>query len=135
MTHSLAWIARLLLVCLTASTSAWALDTQTIRKLADDDNAAKLQAIAALAATADPAALPALQALRDGKLYITVDGRALIDNGGSIVDAATGQQVPQSLEGLEPIGINNRIRGALDSALSAFALFSPDRNTRFNAAR
>ncbi len=135
MTHSLAWLARVLLVYLALSASAWALDAQTITKLADDDNAVKMQAIAALASTADPAALPPLQALRDGKLYITGDGRALIDADGSVIDAATGQLVPQSLDGLEPVGINNRIRGALDSALSAFALFSPDRNTRFNAAR
>ena len=135
MTHSLAWLARVLLVYLALSASAWALDVQTITKLADDDSAVKMQAIAALASTADPAALPPLQALRDGKLYITADGRALIDADGSVIDAATGQPVQQSLDGLEPVGINNRIRGALDSALSAFALFSPDRNTRFNAAR
>src|SRR5262249_4269807 len=50
-------------------------------------------------------------------------------------DAATGQPVQQSLEALEAVGINNRVRGALDSALSAFALFSPERNARLNAAR
>ncbi len=135
MTNPLAWIARILACWLAVSSSAFALDAQTVGKLADDDNAAKLQAIAALANSADPAALPPLQALRDGKLYVTADGRALIDAGGSVTDAATGQPVQQSLAGLEPIGINNRVRGALDSALSAFALFSPDRNTRLNAAR
>src|SRR5262249_38236020 len=38
-------------------------------------------------------------------------------------------------EGLEPVGINNRIRGALQSAVSAFALFSSNRETRLKAAR
>jgi urea transport system permease protein len=135
MLNSLAWIVRALLVCCMTMTSAWALDPQIVGKLGDAENAAKLQAIAALAATADPAALPPLQALRDGKLYVTADGRALIDANGSVVDAATGQAVQQSLEGLEAVGINNRVRGALDSALSAFALFSPDRNVRMNAAK
>ena len=62
MIHSLAWFARVLLVYLAVSTSVWALDAQTITRLAEDDNAVKMQAIAALAATADPAALPPLQA-------------------------------------------------------------------------
>jgi urea transport system permease protein len=135
MTFSLASVARALVVYLALTASAWALDVQTVSKLADEDNAAKLQAIAALVNSGDPAALPALQALRDGKLYATTDGHVLIDATGGVVDAATGQPVQQSLESLEPIRINNRIRGTLDSALSAFALFSSDRAARLNAAR
>jgi urea transport system permease protein len=135
MTTWLASVARALLVYVALTTSAWALDAQTVSKLADADHAAKLQAIATLANSGDPAALLPLQALRDGKLYLTDDGHVLIDAGNTVTDALTGQPVQQTLEGLEPIGINNRVRGTLDSALSAFALFSPDRNARFNAAR
>jgi urea transport system permease protein len=135
MTTSLVSVARILLVYLALTASAWALDAQTVSQLADPDHAVKLKAIAALASSADPAALPPLQALRDGKLYVTTEGRALIDAGGSVIDAATGEPVQQALEGLEAVGINNRVRGALDSALSAFALFSPDRDARLNAAR
>jgi urea transport system permease protein len=135
MTLPLASLARALVVYLALTASAWALDAQTVSKLADDDNAAKLQAIAVLVNSGDPAALPPLQALRDGKLYLTTDSHVLIDSGSGVIDAASGKPVQQTLEGLEPVGINNRIRGTLDSALSAFALFSPDRNARLNAAR
>ena len=124
------------LVALVAVASrAWALDADVVKKLASEDAAVKLQAIAQLASAADPAALPVLEALRDGALNVAPDGRVVILTGATAKDAVSGEPLPAAPEGLEPVGINNRIRGALQSALSAFALFSSDRETRLKAAR
>src|SRR6185503_8161235 len=106
---------------------AWALDANAVKKLASEEASAKVEAIATLAAAADPAALPILEALREGTLKLAPDGRVVIVVGGSAKDAATGEVLPQVPQPLEAVGINNRVRGALESALSAFALFSPDR--------
>ncbi|MEO8631318.1 MAG: urea ABC transporter permease subunit UrtB, partial [Betaproteobacteria bacterium] len=123
-----------LLVVLACVRTAWALDAQVVQKLAGD-GAAKLEAIGALASAADPDALPVLTALRDGTLKVTPDGRVLIVDKNTAKDAATGAALLEIPAELETIGINNRLRGALDSALSAFALFSTDRQVRLNAAR
>ena len=124
-----------MLVPLLGVSSAWALDGEVVKKLASEDTAAKLQGIAQLASAADPAALPVLEALRDGTLNVAPDGRVVILDGSAAKDAASGESLATVPEGLEPVGINNRVRGALQSALSAFALFSSDRETRLKAAR
>jgi len=115
--------------------SARALDADAVTKLASEDAAVKVQAIASLASAADPAALPVLEALRDGNLSVTPEGRVLIVDGGSAKDALTGEALATVPESAQSVGINNRVRGALDSALSAFALFSSDREIRLKAAR
>src|SRR5262245_37207932 len=125
----------MLLVALVVASRAWALDADVVKKLASEDAAAKLQAIAQLASAADPAALPVLEALRDGTLNVAPDGRVVILSGATAKDATSGEALAAVPEGLEPVGINNRIRGALQSALSAFALFSSNRETRLKAAR
>ena len=128
-------MAALLVQCLILVGTAWALDPELVKKLGSEAASAKLEAINALAGAADPAALPVLEALRDGNLNVTPEGRVLIVRGGTAKDAATGEALPQVPEAIETVGINNRIRGALDSALSAFALYSSDREARLKAAR
>jgi urea transport system permease protein len=128
-------LALLVVALLAVPHSAWALDADVVKKLASDDASTKLQAIAQLASAADPAALPVLEALRDGTLNVAPDGRVVVLEGQVAKDAATGEALASIPEGLEPVGLNNRVRGSLLSALSAFALFSPDRETRLKAAR
>jgi urea transport system permease protein len=114
---------------------AAALDAAVVKNLASDDVAVKVQAIGALASAADPAALPVLEALRDGTLNVAPDGRVVILAGDVAKDATTGEALAAVPEGLEQVVVNNRVRGALAAAMSAFALFSPDRDTRLKAAR
>src|SRR5882672_4793442 len=128
-------VALLVVALLAFAPNAWALDADVVKKLASEDASAKLGAIAQLASAADPAALPVLEALRDGTLNVAPDGRIVILEGQVAKDAATGEALASIPEGLEPVGLNNRVRGALQSALSAFALFSQDRETRLKAAR
>jgi urea transport system permease protein len=128
-------LASVLGLLLSSAAAAWALDAEVIKKLGSEDMATKVQAINALAVAADPAALPVLEAMRDGNLNVAPDGRVLIVTGDSAKDAATGEAVSPIPEGLEPVVANNRLRGALESAMSAFALFAPDPAARMKAAR
>jgi len=128
-------LAVLVVPLLASASSAWALDADVVKKLASEEASTKLLAIAELASAADPAALPVLEALRDGTLNVAPDGRVVILDRGIAKDAVTGEPLSTIPEGLEPVGINNRVRGALQSALSAFALFSSDREMRLTAAR
>ena len=128
-------VAVVLAQCVLAAGAAWALDPEVVKKLGSDETAIKLEAVDALAKAADPTALPVLEALRDGNLDVTPGGRVLIVEGSTAKDAATGEVLPQVPGDAEAVVVNNRIRGALDSALSAFALFSADREKRLKAAR
>jgi urea transport system permease protein len=80
----------------------------------------------------DPRALPVLQALQDGKLQKTVDGRLLLPDAAGFLDAATGQQADAA--GAEAVRLNNRVRQALRSALGRLQLVSPDPTQRGAAA-
>jgi urea transport system permease protein len=125
----------LALACTGWAHDAAALDAAVVKRLASDDVATKVEAIGTLASAADPAALPVLEALRHGNLNVAPDGRVVILDGDSARDAATGEALAGVPEGLEQVVVNNRVRGALESAMSAFALFSPQREARLKAAR
>ncbi len=94
------------------------------------------RAIGAIAASGAPAAEPVLRALLDGRLlaragdpdpYVrTPDGR--------IVRASDLSEVDLAPSALRPVRINNRIRRALEGALGALTLASPDRAVRLRAA-
>jgi urea transport system permease protein len=112
-----------------------ALDAALVKQLATGDVAAKVEAVEAFTRTGDPAALPVLEALHDGELAIAPDGAVVIDRKGGPVDALTLQKLDPAPDDLEPVEINNRVRGQLQSALSAFRLFAPDRKVRFEAAK
>jgi urea transport system permease protein len=128
-------LAGLLIALCAAPGGARALDAQAVTQLASADTAAKVQAIGALVGAADPAALPVLVALRDGNLNVAADGRVVILDGDAAEDAVTGEALAAVPEGLETVATNNRVRGVLESAISAFALLSSDREVRLKAAR
>ena len=81
-------VASLIMTLLAFVPNTWALDADIVKKLASDDAAAKVEAIAQLASAADPAALPVLEALRDGTLNVAPDGRVVIVDGQVAKDAA-----------------------------------------------
>ncbi|MRV74492.1 urea ABC transporter permease subunit UrtB [Duganella sp. FT92W] len=105
-----------------------------LQALAGDDPDARMQAVSDIAAQADDDAARVLHALKNETLYATPDGKVFIVDGGSAVDAASGKAVtaPATLDG---IVVNNRLRGAVDAALSGLALLSPQRAERLAAAR
>jgi urea transport system permease protein len=100
----------------------------------------KEKAIIALGKLGDPRAVPILQALGDDRLRKAPDGHIVIVTslGGAtrLADAATGQELPDlAPDSLDRIIVNNRLRGAIEGALGALTLFSPDREARLAAAQ
>ncbi len=105
-----------------------------LQALAGDDPDARVQAVAGIAAQADADAARVLRALKNEVLYVAPDGRLFIVEDGRAVDAASGKAQPAP-DGLDGVVVNNRLRGAVDAALSGLALLSPRRDERLAAAR
>ncbi|MGQ3069680.1 MAG: ABC transporter permease subunit, partial [Ferrovibrionaceae bacterium] len=108
--------------------------------LSGDDFAAKVQATEALGAAGEPAAVPALKALADGRLYRNpADGRTLYSDpadAARLIDAITGQPVTGvDAASLDKARINNRLRGAITNALAQLTLFSSNPAERLAAAQ
>src|SRR5271165_119855 len=134
-------LAATLFVLLAVSVSAKADDfAMLVGNLAGDSFAEKEKAVIALGGLGDPRAVPVLQALSDGRLSKSADGRVVISvtDGGTtkVRDAVTGDDIA----GVDPdnfgrIIVNNRLRGAIEGALGALTLFSTDPAARLTAAR
>ncbi|MDR0528165.1 MAG: urea ABC transporter permease subunit UrtB [Zoogloeaceae bacterium] len=111
-----------------------------LSQLADGDSAGKITALRQIAAQGDMSALPALEALQNGALYVVSpkDGKTRIliaDATGAVMDAATGEHLPALPDAAESVTMNNRVRGALDVTLAALRLTSEDAETRLQAIR
>jgi urea transport system permease protein len=129
-------LAALLLVpFLLGRAEALALDPAVVTQLGAGEVAARVQAIEALTRSADPAGLPLLEAMRDGNLAVTPAGQVLIVEGESVKDAATFTPIDPAPADYESVTINNRVRGQIEAALSAFQLFSDSRDVRLAAAK
>jgi urea transport system permease protein len=116
------------------ASSALALDPATVNKLAFGDSDAKVEAVAALLAAGDGQAAALLQAVADGELQ-TAGKRAFIVRDAAAFDAVTGEKVAPPPAEREDVVVNNRLRRELDSALAALKLLSPQRETRYAAAK
>ena len=124
-----------LIAALACTNATAALDARTVAKLGAEDAGAKVEAINALVASGDEAALILLQALQAGEAGVTPAGRIVIVKGAQAFDAVTMAPIAPPPEQFENIVINNRLRGALDAALGALKLLSPDPATRLASAR
>jgi urea transport system permease protein len=131
-----AWRAIIVMfaVLICAAPSVHALDEASVSRLANEDSDAKLEAINSFVATGDVAAVPLLQALLDENLQ-RFGKRLVIVADDKATDAVTGASVDVSAGKLEPITINNRLRGALDGAIAVLKLRSPKRGERISAAK
>ncbi len=91
--------------------------------------------VQALGRSGDPRALPVIAALHDGALYVRGDRALFIRTPSGFVDAATGAPAPGvAASGLKKIRVSNPVREAIDDALGALRLFSPDPVARVVAA-
>jgi len=122
-------------VALSCTNAARALDAQTVARLGADDANAKIESVNALLASGDEAALALLQSVQAGEASVTPAGRVVIVKGGQVFDAATMVPIVPAPDQLEGIVLNNRLRGTLDAAVGALKLLSPDRATRLASAR
>jgi urea transport system permease protein len=114
--------------------AAHALDAAAVNQLAADDSDIKIEAINTLVSQGDAAALPILNSLRGDALQL-FSGRLVIVAEDGVRDALSGEAVSAPADKLQAITINNRIRAALDGAIAALKLGSPDRGERIAAAQ
>jgi urea transport system permease protein len=124
-----------LIAALACTNAAGALDAQTVAKLGADDANAKNEAVNALVASGDEAALALLLSVQAGEASVTPAGRVVIVKGDQVLDAATMAPITPPPDQIESIVINNRLRSTLDAAVGALKLLSPDRGTRLASAK
>ncbi|HRE18396.1 MAG TPA: urea ABC transporter permease subunit UrtB [Rhodocyclaceae bacterium] len=122
-----------LLLSFSACAALAAPDAARVRQLAAEDSDQKLAAIQALALSADPDALPLLQAMAEDRLYVA-GKQVFIKDGDRTTDAITGKPAVAP-ENAESVSVNNRIRGELGNALAALQLFAPERDLRLASAK
>jgi urea transport system permease protein len=118
----------------TVSTARAATDLLTeLRTVTGEDSEQAAAAVERLKAAGDPAALPALQALEDGKLQVDAAGNAFIKGKTGLTPALTsGAAKPAGP--LKTLESDNTLRRALLPALAALKLSSPERDVRLAAA-
>jgi len=115
----------------TVAAPAWALDAAQARAIAVGDGDARIAALQDAVARADPGLATFAQALLDDAVKTTATG-VFIVHDDKAVDAATGQ--PAKLpDDAEDVSNNNRMRGALETALSGLRLLSPELPVRAKA--
>ncbi len=126
------------------SSAAGAQDHATLRPLVDALGKGSFsdteKQVAALAATGDPAVVPALEALTNGDLYVRKADKAVVIGkraGGSLAltDPLTGEALGSTASSaLDKIRVNNRLRRTIRAALGGLTLRAADANTRRQAA-
>jgi urea transport system permease protein len=129
------FLSACLWLCVTVPVLA-ALPAAVVEKLALGENEDKVAGVADVVAAADPDGLIFLQAMMAGEVQTLPEKKlVLIVRDGKAVDAVTGAEVSPLPDGLEEIVLPNRVRREIESAISALKLVSPDRKTRYTAAK
>jgi urea transport system permease protein len=109
---------------------------EALTKFSADSFSQTEDAITAVAATGSPRAQAIIEALAAGRLLFDADSKKIfIRDGARVVDAATGDAVASAPADLKPVRINNRLRRAIDAALGALTLMSPDIKQRLASAQ
>jgi urea transport system permease protein len=140
MAARLARLAALALLLLAAALPARADDfTDLVAALGSDSFAAKEKAIFDLGKLGDARAVPILTGLANDALLRAPDGKVVLslNAGGTtrLVDAASGAEIAGlKADDLDRIRVNNRLRGAIETAIGELSLFSTDPAARLSAA-
>ncbi len=121
------------LLCTHALSAIAAIDAALLKPLTGDDPDARIEAVGKIAALANQDALRVLTALKNETAYATPNGDFLIVEEGKAFNPLT-DKTGDTPDGVDGITINNRLRGAVDGALSGFKLLSSDRAVRLAAA-
>ena len=122
-----------MLLCLHSLAHA-AIDPALLAPLAAEDPDARIAAVAAIAVLANDDARRVLNALQQDTLYTTPEGKLLIVTADQAFDPSTDKHTSVP-EGVDGVVVNNRLRAAVEAALSGLALLSPDRRERESAVR
>ena len=102
---------------------------------AADNFADTSTAIDLVAASGAPQAGSILEALVDRRLFITTEKKLFTkDKAGAVFDALSGEKLAAEPAGATMVRINNRLRGAIDTAVGRLTLQAPDPVKRRAAA-
>ena len=123
------------LFALPASTIAATIAPETVRDLALGESDARANAIGAIVASGDPAAVSLLQSLLAGDVKTVGDDRVFLIKADEAVDLLTGKVVKPAPDNLDDVVVNNRMRRELGTAIAALKLTSDDRGARLAAAK
>src|SRR4051812_386630 len=106
-----------------------------VRDLGGSDSERVLHALEQLGKLGDVKALPALEALSDGRLLFDAQGKAYFkDDSGKLHDALSGAPVGP-LSGLREPTVDNEVRRTAAPIVASLRLGSPDRDVRLLAAQ
>jgi urea transport system permease protein len=108
-----------------------------LQRLAADTFPETGKAIEEIAASRSPQAAPLLEALGDRRLLWSPSDKSVYyrDRAGQIFEARSGGAASSPPADLSAVRTNNRLRSAIEMALSAIALLSSDRGERLDAAQ
>jgi len=127
--QDLSMFRRLLFIALLLACGlARALTGAEAAAISTGDNDARISALNAAAANADPRLAALVQALLADEVKVAA-GKVLIVHDGKATDAASGAATTLP-DGAEDVTNNNRMRGALEAALASIKLLSPDAAVR-----
>jgi urea transport system permease protein len=138
--HQRGWVAVLLAIVMmfaAAPLRAAGID-EALAHFTSDDYDEIEQGIAAVAASGDPRAAAIIEALQDGRLLYSAEQKKVFykDAAGKLFDAATDAAIPDSGPAdIDTVGVNNRIRRAIDAAIGSLTLMSPDPAKRYESAQ
>lgn len=126
--------ALLALPLLLAAGSAQALSPTDALTLAAGQGDERVETLNRLVTEADPRAVALIEALADGSVQVQGEQVLILAADGSATDAVTGAAVTPDGTGEDAV-VNNRMRGALATALAGRALFGSDEAAQREAAR
>ena len=108
--------------------SAHGLTADQVKGIAAGDTDARIEALNKAIAQGDPTLTPFVQALLNDAVKVAGD-KVFVVQGDQAVDAATNAPVALP-DAVEDVVNNNRMRGALEAAMSGLKLFSADTAVR-----
>src|ERR1700681_2511543 len=110
---------------------------EAVGKFANDEFSDTEEAVGVLATGGNPQAFAIISALQDGRLMADPDTKKVYvtQPDGKSTDALTGAPVASVPDSAAAVRLNNRLRRAVDAALAALTLSSPDPAKRIAAAQ
>jgi urea transport system permease protein len=101
-----------------------------------DDFTDTSSAIEGVLASGDAKAAIVLEALLDGRLLYSAEAKKVFvkDKSDKLTDAASGEPVAAPPSDIDPVRLNNRLRGMLGGMIGGLTLMSPDPGRRYDAA-
>jgi urea transport system permease protein len=117
------WLALAgMVLALAGAGQTWALTPEDALALADGDSSERVDVLNRLLASPDARAATLIRAMAAEAVQLQ-DGRVLIVTGAAAADAVTGEAVTLS-EAAQEVTVNNRMRGALQTALAGLDVMS-----------